>query len=161
MKHVKKFSDFRLNEEDSQEKEGIFAVIVDERGPKIHEIFDDFSDARAEYRDLIVNSHWDEIKEVQRNLERDSGHIYPDWDEAIDEFMKWEAPDIEDVTMRKIDPRNVLDQNLLLGFVSDAVRSNNVFRIKRLFEILSKNEVPEELTRKLERAKKVRNIFGK
>jgi len=161
MKHVKKFSDFRLNEEDSQEKEGIFAVIVDERGPKIHEIFDDFSDARAEYRDLIVNSHWDEIKEVKRNLERDSGHIYPDWDEAIDEFMKWEAPDIEDVTMRKIDPRNVLDQNLLLGFVSDAVRSNNVFRIKRLFEILSKNEVPEELTRKLERAKKVRNIFGK
>lgn len=159
--HVKKFMDFRLNEEDSQEKEGIFAVILNEGEPKIHEIFDNFSDARSEYRDLIVNSHWDEIREIKTNLERDSDHIYPDWDEAIDEFMEWEAPDVEEVIMRKIDPLDVLDQNLLLGFVSDAVRSNDAFRLKRFFEILSKNDVPEELTRKLERVQKVRNIFGK
>lgn len=159
--HVKKFMDFRLNEEDSQENEGIFVVILDEGEPKIHEIFDNFSDARSEYRDLMVTWHWKEIREVKSNLERDSGHFYPDWDEAIDEFMKWDAPDIEDVTMRKIDPRDVLDQNLLIRYATDAVRSNDMFRLRRMSKILSKNDIPEEYIKKLNRIQKVRNIFGK
>lgn len=152
------FNLFSLREEE-ETGSGPFVVILKKGEPEIHDLFDDRSHAYDAFRDLAVEMHWEYIREIKRELEEASGHIYPDWDDAIESFMKEDSPYLDDVEMRELDLQNMNDLKMLSRYVANIVRGGLDYRINSLYSSLSKYNIPDEIMGKISRIQKTSRLF--